>query len=96
LSTILFSDELFRHNKRISKEVNIIIEMMHARIEKILRTGKSRKEFNLKAPCGDLAWIIMGAMRLVITRWRLDNCTEDPVKNTKIMLKSLKKIIYSS
>ncbi len=94
LSTILFSDELFRHNKRLSKEVNSIIEMMHARIEIILKKAKSKKELKTESPCSDLAWIIMGTMRICITRWRLADYSYDAVKEVKAMLKSLKKIIY--
>ncbi len=94
LSTILFSDELFRHNKRLSGEVYLIIEMMHKRIEQILKDGKRLKELSTGVPSRDLAWMIMGTMRLVITRWRLKGYSYDPVKEGKVMLKSLSKIIY--
>jgi len=94
LSTILFSDELFHQNKHLAKEVNSIIKMMHGRLEKILKTGKAGKELKTSVPCGDLAWIIMGTMRIVITRWRLADYSYDPVKDAGTMLKSLKKLIY--
>lgn len=94
LSTILFSDELFRHNRRLSKEVYSIIEMMHSRIELILKKGKSKNQLKAGVPPGDLGWIIMGTMRLVITRWRLSGYSYDPVKEGRTMLRSLKKIIY--
>jgi len=95
LSTILFSDELFRHDKILSKEVYSIIEMMHARIEKILKSSGIRKDLKNKLPYGDLAWIIMGTMRLAITRWRLAGYSYDPVKEGRRILKSLNKLIYS-
>jgi len=94
LSTIIFSDELFRHNKRLSKEIYLATEMMHGRIEKILKTSKFRKELKTEIPCSGLAWIIMGTMRLVITRWILAGYSYDPVKEGKNMLKSLRKLIY--
>lgn len=94
LSGILFSDELFRHNKTLTGEINVIIEMMHARIENILKKAKLKKELKAEIPCGDIAWIIMGTMRMAITRWRLSGYTYDPVKEVKIILKSLRKMIY--
>jgi AcrR family transcriptional regulator len=94
LSTILFSEELFRHNKRLAREIDSIIHMMHARIEIILKKAKVRKELQGDVPCKDLAWIIMGAMRLLIIRWRLEEYSYDPVKEAKGMLKSLRKLIY--
>ena len=94
LSTILFSDELFRHSKPLSKEVNSIIDMIHARIETILKNAKSRKEIKTDIPCSDLAWIIMGTMRITITRWILSGYSYDPVPDGKKMLKSMKKLIF--
>ena len=57
--------------------------MMHARIEKILKISKSGKELKAEIPCGDIAWIIMGTMRMAITRWRLAGYSYDPVKEGK-------------
>lgn len=94
LSTILFSEELFRHNKRLAKEIDSIINMLHARIELILKKAKARKELQGDVSCKDIAWIIMGAMRLLIIRWRLEDYCYDPVKEAKSMLKSLRKLIY--
>lgn len=94
LSGILFSDELFRHNKTLSGEVNTVIKMMHARIENILKNAKLKMELKTEIPCRDIAWIIMGTMRMVITRWRLSGYTYDPVKDVKTVLKSLRELIF--
>lgn len=94
LSGILFSDELFRHNKTLLGEVNAVIKMMHARIENILKNAKLKKELKTEIPCRDIAWIIMGTFRMVITKWRLSGYSYDPVKDVKAILKSLRKLIF--
>lgn len=94
LSSILFSEELIRHDKKLSHEVYAIIEMMHSRIEKILKISKNKMELKTDISCRDLGWIIMGSMRIVITRWRISGYSYDPVKDGKTMLKSLRKMIY--
>lgn len=93
LSTILFSEELIRHDKDLSKEIYAIINMMHSRIEKILKICRKNKELKSDIPCSDLAWIIMGTMRMVITRWRIAGYSYNPIKESKAMLKSLRQII---
>lgn len=94
LSSIIFSEELIRHDKDLSHEVYAIIRMMHSRIEKILKICRKNRELKTDIPCGDLAWIIMGTMRMVITRWRIEEYAYNPMKEGKIMLKSLRKMIY--
>lgn len=94
LSTILFSEELIRHDKELSYEVYSIIQMMHSRIERILMTIKKNRELKTDISCSDIAWIIMGTMRMVITRWRIAGYSYDPVKDSKSMMKSLRKMIY--
>jgi AcrR family transcriptional regulator len=94
LSSILFSEELIRHDKDLSREVYAIIEMMHSRIEKILKSCKKKGELKTDISCRDLAWIIMGTMRIVITKWRISGYLYNPLKDTRVMLKSLRKMIY--
>ncbi|PKL16550.1 MAG: hypothetical protein CVV49_15710 [Spirochaetae bacterium HGW-Spirochaetae-5] len=94
LSSILFSEELIRHDKELSNEVYAIIGMMHSRIEQILKECGKRKELKTDISCKDLAWIIMGTMRMVITRWRISGYSYTPLTDARVMLKSLRKMIY--
>ncbi len=94
LSSILFSEELIRHDKELSREVYAIIEMMHSRIEQLLKVCRKRKELKTDISCADLAWIIMGTMRMVITRWRISGYSYTPLTDARVMLKSLRKMIY--
>lgn len=93
LSVVLFSDDLLRYDRRLSLEANAIIEMTHERINEILRGGVRRGEVRKDVPVKHLAWMIMGTVRLLITRWRMSGFTANLVKEGDVMLKYLHKVI---
>lgn len=94
LSSIIFSDELFMRNNRLSREASSIMMMMHDGIERILKAAKSAGVLTSGTPCGELSWIIMGAIHMTVARWRLSGYSYDPVPEGKKMLRVLKKLIF--
>lgn len=71
VSMVIFSEDLFHYDKRLSKEVNGIIEMTHDHIHTLLRNGVRNGSVRRDIPSKQLAWIVMGTMRLLITKWRI-------------------------
>lgn len=71
LSIVIFSEDLFRYDRRLSQEVTSIIKLTHDRIYGILRECVRLGEVRSDVPVKQLAWMVMGTMRLLITRWRI-------------------------
>ena len=93
LSTVIFSEELFRYEKRLSVEVIAIIEMTHDRIFAILRDGARRGEIRSDIPSKQIAWMVMGTMRLLITKWRISGYSLNLIREGQQMLTWIRKLI---
>jgi TetR/AcrR family transcriptional regulator, fatty acid metabolism regulator protein len=71
LSVVIFSEDLFRYDRRLSQEVTSIIELTHDRIYHAIRESTRLGEVRSDVPAKQLAWMVMGTMRLLITKWRI-------------------------
>jgi TetR/AcrR family fatty acid metabolism transcriptional regulator len=93
LSIVIFSEDLFRYDKKLSQEVFSIIEMTHERIQGMLREGVRQGEIRLDIPLKQMSWMVMGTMRLLITKWRISGYTLDLVREGRNMLMFLRKVL---
>ncbi len=96
LSMIIFSEDLFRYDKRLSREVFAIIEMTHNFIYRVLKDGARHGEIRTDVPIKQMAWMVMGTMRLLITKWRISEYSLDLVKEGKQVMAFIRKIIAGS
>lgn len=83
LSMVIFSEDLFRYDKRLSKEVISIIEYTHDRINRILKNAANKGAIRTDVPAKQMAWIIMGTMRLLVAKWRISGYVFDILKEEK-------------
>ncbi|MBP7736535.1 MAG: TetR/AcrR family transcriptional regulator [Spirochaetes bacterium] len=93
LSIVIFSEDLFRYDRRLSHEVTTIIKLTHERIYKILKEGVRRGEVRSDVPAKQLAWMVMGIMRLLITRWRISDYRLGLVKEGREAIILIRKVI---
>ncbi|MCE1248278.1 MAG: TetR/AcrR family transcriptional regulator [Firmicutes bacterium] len=93
LATVIFSEELFRNEDRLSKKVYRIMQLhfeaMTGMLEKCRRKGCVRDD----VPIDILCHIIMGSVRLNVTRWRLSDYSFDLVEEGKKIWQALKVMI---
>jgi len=71
LTTAIFGEELFHKEKILTGSVLKIIDVTNNSIEKILSEGMKKKEVRTDIPVRQMTFIIMGAMRFAVTKWRL-------------------------
>jgi TetR/AcrR family transcriptional regulator, fatty acid metabolism regulator protein len=73
IASVIFSEELFRNDKLLSDKVFGIMKTNQKIILQIIDKGQKSSELRSDVPAEQLAFIITGALRLIVTKWRLSN-----------------------
>ena len=93
LASVVFCEEIFRHDPRLSERVARTMDTVEGHILTLLRSKKGRAECRRDVPAKDLARIVMGSSRFLITRWRLSGYSYDLEKDGAALWKSLRLMI---
>lgn len=93
LSVVIFSEDLFRYDRRLSQEVISIISLTHDRINGFLRESARLGEVRSDVPARQLAWMVMGTMRLLIAKWRISGYSLKLVKEGRNAMAFLRTVI---
>jgi AcrR family transcriptional regulator len=93
MASVVFSEEIFRHDPRLSERVSCIMDTVRGHIMRLLRSRKGRAECRQDVPVRDLTWVIMGSLRLMVTRWRLSGHSFDLEKEGLAFWQSLRLMI---
>ncbi|HPA73069.1 MAG TPA: TetR/AcrR family transcriptional regulator [Spirochaetota bacterium] len=93
LSMVLFSEDIFRYDARLSREVAGIIDMTHDAIGGMLREGIRRGEIRKDVPSRQMSWMVMGTMRLVVTKWRISGYALDLAGEGRKAFSFMKKVL---
>ena len=96
LASVVFSEEMFRHDPRLSERVSRIMDTVEGHMLSLLRSKKGRAECRRDIPAEDLARVIMGSLRFLVTRWRLSGYAFDLEKEGMALWKSLRLMISTS
>jgi len=95
MAAVVFSEEIFRHDPRLSERVNRIMNTVQENIMRLLRSKKGRMECRRDVPAKDLARVIMGSLRFIVTRWRLGGHSFDLEREGLALSQSLRLMISS-
>ncbi len=76
-ASVVFSEELFRHDQQLSNAVFRIMQKNQTAMLNIISEGQQKGEFRKEIPAEELAFMIIGAMRLIVTRWRMTDFAFD-------------------
>ncbi len=76
-ASVVFSEELFRHDQQLSNAVFRIMQKNQTAMLNIISEGQEKGEFRKEIPAEELAFMIIGAMRLIVTRWRMTDFAFD-------------------
>ncbi len=93
LASVVFSEELFRHDKRLAERVARIMNTVEGRILNLLGSKKGRVECRNDVPAKDLTRVVMGSLRFIVTRWRLGGYEFDLEKEGAVFWQSLRRMI---
>jgi len=93
MASVVFSEEIFRHDPRLSERVSHIMDTVQENIMRLLRSKKGRVECRRDVPAKDLARVIMGSLRFIVTRWRLSEHQFDLEKEGAAFWQSIRLMI---
>jgi len=93
ITAVIFSEEIFQNEKQLSETVfSIMSENINTFLE-IIKNGQNKGELRNDVPAEQLSNMLMGAIRLLITRWRLSGFAFDLKSEGNILIDSFKKIL---
>jgi len=93
LAAVIFSEEIFTNDERLSEKVFQIMETKQKVLRSIIEDGQRNHDIRDDIPAEQIALIIMGSLRLLVTRWRLTHFTFSLGDKGNHLWLSVKKII---
>ncbi len=77
VAAVIFSEELFRNDHRLSEQVYQIMQDNQQVIIGIITAGQQADEFRDDVSAKEMSFMITGALRLIVTQWRIAEYTFD-------------------
>ena len=77
MTAVVFSEEAFQDDSRLSETVFSVMTLAHDTLVDILDYAQKNGEVRNDIPKEHLALMILGALRLMVKRWRLSNYAFD-------------------
>lgn len=93
LAAVIFSEEIFKNEHRLSETVLSIMNVNQQIMIDILENGQSNNEIRNDISVKQLALVIMGSLRLFITQWRLSGFSFNLKKEGGDLWDSVQKLI---
>ncbi len=73
LTSVIFAEEIFRNEKKLSKAVLDIMRYAHAQIAVHVEQGQKQRQIRNDLPKEHMVYLLMGMHRLLVTRWRMSD-----------------------
>ena len=93
MAAVIFSEEIFQNDRRLSEEVLSIMKLRQDTMIVLIEKGQKKEEIRSDIPKEQLALILMGALRLMVTKWRLSGFSFDLESAGSDLWDSIKKIL---
>ena len=93
---VILSDGLYKNEKSLYEKIFKIMESAKSSFINIIDEGKSTGEIREDVTSEQIAFVIMGSVRLTINQWSLSGFSFDLKKKGNILIKTLETLIQSS
>ncbi len=93
VAAVIFSEEIFQNDKRLSEKVFSIMKLSQDTLIVLIEKGQKDEEIRSDIPKEQLALILMGALRLMVTKWRLSGFSFDLESAGADLWDSIEKIL---
>ena len=93
IAAVIFSEEIFRNDRRLSEKVFQIMQTNQQILLDIIRNGQAVGEFRKDIPADQMAFIIIGALRLIVSKWHLSEYAFDLQTEGKKLWDSIEKMV---
>lgn len=93
LSSVVFSEELFRNNQFLVVKLSEVIDVNNQILISLVKHGQQRGEIRSDASAEHIVIMLMGSLRLFVKKWQFADFRFDLEKEGKLLAKSLIKVI---
>jgi len=93
LAAVIFSEEIFEDNIRLSASIRTLMEESQVKFVNIIKKGQNRNEIINTIDAEQLVLMIIGAFRLLVTKWHMSKNSFDLELQTEKLLKALEKVV---
>jgi len=93
LASVVFSEEIFRNEKKLIDKISEVIEHNNQTLSAILTEGQQNNEIRNDIEAGHLVIFIMGALRLFVKRWQFSGFAFNLEKEGAKLIESVKHFI---
>ena len=91
--SIIFSEEIFKNDLQLKEIIVRIMNKNEKTVENIILAGQKKGEIRDDIDHQTLALIVMGALRLMVKRWDLNNRVFDLQKEGSALISSMHKML---
>jgi AcrR family transcriptional regulator len=92
-SAVLFSEEIFRNCSDLSKKMFHMMEKARTHVLRFVGEGQTAGEVRGDIPAEQLSLILIGSLRLLVTRWRLSGFSFDLVEEGAKLWRVLQSLV---
>lgn len=93
LAGVIFSEELFRNDQRLSLKVKEIMQLHQFKLAELIKKAQHKKEINDAINPQHLAMMILGPLRLLVTRWRMENYSFELVQEGRKLWNTIELLV---
>lgn len=93
---VILSDGLYKNEKLLYDKIFKIMESAKSTFIKIIDEGKSTGEIRKDITSEQIAFVIMGSVRLTVNQWSLSGFSFDLKERGNILIKTLETLIQTS
>lgn len=93
LASVIFSEEIFQNDIRLSTQVLEIMKYNQEAMLGLIEKAQRNNDIKTNIPREQLSLIIIGGLRIIITKWRLSNYSFDLEKEGTDLWKAIHKLI---
>jgi TetR/AcrR family fatty acid metabolism transcriptional regulator len=93
---VILSDGLYKNEKSLYSKIFSVMERAKSTFINIIEEGINNGEIRKDVPSEQLAFVIMGSIRLTVTQWSLSGFSFDLKKRGNILIKTLETLIKGS
>jgi len=88
-AAVIFSEEIFQNESSLAREVRKLVKMRIGFVTKVIQRGQKAGEIKKTYSAEDLAYIILGTLRFLVTDWRLSSFSFSLKKRGKSLSENL-------
>jgi len=93
IAAVIFSESIFENNSKLTEVIRSIMEKSQLKIVRIIKKGQKLGEINDSIEAEQLALMIIGAFRLLVTKWHMSKNSFNLEEQTDILFLALKRLI---